>query len=95
MLTTVWFGDLWIKKVSISFYQQLDLKNNQVYILRIGGWNCLVVQSVHKLYSNSSRLQAVCVRVGVSYVTIKECGCCYSSKLTDLCVCVCLCVCCS
>ena len=27
MLTIVWFGDLWVNKVSVSFLQQLDLKN--------------------------------------------------------------------
>ena len=27
MLTIVCFGDLWVNKVSISFLQQLDLKN--------------------------------------------------------------------
>ena len=27
MLIIVCFGDLWVKKVNISFLQQLDLKN--------------------------------------------------------------------
>ena len=33
MLTIVWFGDLFVNKVSISFLQQLDLKNkNQTWV---------------------------------------------------------------
>ena len=27
MLTLMYYGDLWVNKVSISFLQQLDLKN--------------------------------------------------------------------
>ena len=37
MLTIVCFGDLWIKKVSSSFLQQLDLKNiTWVQLYRFG-----------------------------------------------------------
>ena len=35
MLTTVCFGDLWAKKISISFLQQLDLKNEDKKIATI------------------------------------------------------------
>ena len=39
MLTTSCFGDLWVNKVSVSYEQQLDLKNKykpQVQLYRFG-----------------------------------------------------------
>ena len=31
MLTIVGFGDLWVNKVSVNFWRQMDLKNKNKY----------------------------------------------------------------